>query len=93
MTDDGARHVKLANQDLSVKSLRGKGSKKGPSHKVVVRGRVPTQDFGEGRSRCVELDGYDEPARHVDAMNAPSVLHKLERPAGFAAVKRAQEIT
>jgi hypothetical protein len=93
VTDDGARHVKLANQHLSVKSLRGKGAKKRSSQEVVVRGRVPAQDFGQGRSRGVELDGHDEPARHMDTMNAPAVLHELERPAGFAAVKRAEEIT
>jgi hypothetical protein len=93
VTDDGARHVKLANQYLSVKSLRGKGPKKRPSQEIVVRGRVSAQDFGEGRSRGVELDGDDEPARHVDAMNTPPVLHELERPAGFAAVQGAEEIT
>jgi hypothetical protein len=90
--DDGGRNMKLADQDLTVQLLGSERPEKRPSQDVFVRRRLAAQDFRERRRRGVELNGDNETARHMDAVNAPAILDELESPGGLASMKSTEKI-
>jgi len=91
-SDHRRSEVEVADEHLAMETSRCHRAEEGTAESVLVDLASAAEDLRERGGRAIELDGGDEAAREMDAMNAAAGLRQLEGARRVLAMKRAQQI-